>query len=158
GLGPGQMPVFPILAATSQVWLRVDAPHLQPDDGRNRKPGRERNIESTVGIQQSRILPIQLQPFLVRQKHRHTRPVFAVVENLLGFVLLRVEIYLRLLEYRTLARLRIVAINRRRRNEAREGIERFFICSLAAESRCCPNPRQVDSSKEFSTEVMDPHL
>src|SRR5436853_1491390 len=113
-----QMPLLSILTATPQIRLRVDTAHFQPNEIWDRKRRRQRNVEPAIGIQQSRILPIQLQTFLVGQEHRHTRAVLAVVEHLLGLILRSVEIYLGLLENGALSRRRLIAINRGRQNKA----------------------------------------
>src|SRR5215469_15083619 len=103
------MPLFTVLATAAQVRLRVNASHLEPHDSWNREAGCERYIKSAVGIQQCRILSIQLQSFLVSQEHWYARAVFTVVEDLLGLVLCGIEIHVRLLENGTGPRLWIVA-------------------------------------------------
>src|SRR5437868_1093086 len=136
-----QMPLLSILTAAPQIRLRVDTAHFQPNEIWDRKRRRQRNVEPAIGIQQSRILPIQLQPFLIRQEHRHPRAVFAVVEHLLGLVLGRVKIHFRLFEYRTFSRRRLVPVNRGRRDEAGERVERLLVLSFSLKARSRPNSR-----------------
>src|SRR5262249_31634945 len=99
-------------AATAQVWLRVDAAHFQPHDIRHRKEWSEGNVESTVGIEQGWVLAVELEAFFVGQKHGHAGAVFAVVEDLFGFVAAGIEVDFGMAVDRALSSLRIVMIDR----------------------------------------------
>src|ERR1700675_4206929 len=115
------MPLFSVLAAAAQVGLGVDASHLEPHNIRYGEVWRQRDVESTVGIEQDGVLSIELDAFFVCQKHRDASTVFAVVENLFGFVARGVEVDFRLTVNGALARDRIVTIDGVGRSEAGEG-------------------------------------
>src|SRR5262249_33457601 len=81
-LCPGQVPLLTVFGPASQIGRRVNSAHPHPDQIRNRKRRRQRNAEAAIAVKQRRILAVELQALLVRDEHRHTRSIFAVVKDL----------------------------------------------------------------------------
>src|SRR5215467_6477621 len=125
------MPLLAVLSATTQIRLRINSAHLQPYDVWHRKGRRQRNVESSIRIQQGWILAVQLESLLIGEEHRHPRSIFAVIEDLLGFVPRGIEIHLRFAKHRTLSRPRLISVDRGRRDEARVRVKRLLIFSLS---------------------------
>ena len=98
------------------------------------------DVEPAIGIEQRRILPIQLQPFLVTEEHGNARAVFARIENLLGLVLRQIDRHLALPDRRALSRLQIQAVNTRRNGEAVEPVEHFLVVEPRARPAAVPMP------------------
>ncbi len=152
------MPIFAILATTAQVRLRVNAAHLHPNKIADRESRRQRDIEATVAVEIRRIVAVELQAFLVRDEHRHFRSVFARVENLLRFVVGRIEIDFRLAEDSALAGRQVVTIDRGRRSETGERVERFFVRGFAAETVGGADARKRDFVHQLACRVVDLYL
>ena len=57
------------------------------------KPGTEGNVETTIAVEIDGILAVTLQSFLICNKHRYARTVFAIKENLLALVVLLLELH-----------------------------------------------------------------
>ena len=148
------MPVFAVLAAAAQVRHGVDAAHLHPHQVADAEGRRQRDVEAAVAIQQRRVLAVELQAFLVGDDHRHARAVFAVVEDLLRFVVRRVEIDLRRAEDRAAARPHVVAVDRRRRRVAREAVEGLLVRALAAEAAGGADAGQLDLAHLLAAQVI----
>ena len=83
-----------------------------------------------------------LEALPVGEKHRHARAVLALIENLLGRVIVRFEIDLRAEERAALAGLQVVAINRRRLGEADVRVKRLRVLAFAGEAARRSESRQ----------------
>src|ERR1700691_997254 len=143
-LGAGEMPVFAVLAAAAQVGLSVNASHLKPHQVRHRERGRKRNVEAAVSIEQHAVLAVEFEPFLVSEKHRDACTVFALIENLRGFIAAGVKIDLWFAKDRAGAFFRVVTIDDVGYGKAGEDVERFFIRTLAAETYRRADPWQIN--------------
>src|SRR5262249_29284572 len=95
----------------------------------------------------------ELQALFARDEHRHARPVFAVVEDLFGFVTARVEIDFRLAVDLALAGLHVVTINGRRRGETGEGVKRLAVFTLPAETVGRAHAGQFDFARELPVKI-----
>jgi hypothetical protein len=91
-------------------------------------------VEAAVGVKHGRIAAVELQPLAMRDEHRDFRSVFALVEDLLRFVIGRLEIDLRRAEERALLRRDVVLEDRARIGERSEGVENEFVVIIAAET------------------------
>src|SRR6266436_8882349 len=80
------MPFFSVLAAATQAGRRIYPTHLHPDKITYAKRRRRRNVESAIGIQICWIVPIELDPLLISNKHGNLRAVPARIEDLLCLV------------------------------------------------------------------------
>src|SRR5262249_33958626 len=147
------MPLLAVFGAAPQIGLRINAAHLHPDQIADRKRRRQRDAETTVAVEQRRIPTVELQSLFVRDEHRHTRAVLAVVENLFGFIIARVEIDLRLAINLALAGLDVVAINGCRRGEAGESVKGFGVFALPAEPSGRADAWQFDFADELTVQV-----
>src|SRR4029077_13303820 len=155
---PGLVPVLSVLAAAAEIGLRVHPSHLKPYRVRYCERRGQRDVETTIGVKQHRVVSIEFQSLSVGQKHRHPRAILARVEHLLGIVPAGIEVYLGLPELLTLACDQVIAINSGRSNEAREPVKRLLLLALAREAFCCPDSRQVDAPQELALQVMNAHL
>ena len=117
--------------------------------------GSQRDIESAVGIEQHGILSVELHSLLVGEEHGNARAVFAVVENLFGFVTTGIEVDFGLAEDRALAGCGIVAIDGGGRDETGEGVEGLFVLAFAAETYGGADAGQVDVAQERALQVVD---
>ena len=81
------------------------------------------------------------------------RAVFALVKDLLGFVIARIEIDFRLSEDRALASLHVVTINGPRRGEAGESVKGLSVFALAVEADHRPDAWQIDLARKLSAQV-----
>src|SRR5215813_13395563 len=147
------MPLLAVFGAAPQIGLRINAAHLHPDQIADRKRRRQRDAKTPVAVEQRRILTVELQTLFVRDEHRHARAVLAVVEDLLGFVIGRIEINLRFAIDLALARLHVVAINGGRRDKAGESVKGFGVFALPAESNGRADAGQLDLTDELSVQV-----
>src|SRR5947209_20581266 len=80
------MPGFSVFRAAAKIRYGIEAAHLHPGGDRGAVGGGHRNIEAAVCVQQSRVVPVQPEPFSVAEEHRNARAVLAGVENLLRLV------------------------------------------------------------------------
>ena len=85
------MPVFAVLAAAANVGGRKDAAHLHPDEAAGDEAGRERDVEAAVAVEQGRIVSVELGALFVGEEHGDPRAVLALVEDMLGFVVVGIE-------------------------------------------------------------------
>src|ERR1700680_2028191 len=108
------------------------------------KDARIKNIEPAVTIKVSRVLLVTFHSFFVGDEHRHARAVGAVVKDLLGWVIVRIEFHFRLKEQPALAIVEVVTKDRRRRGETGERIKRLAILAFAGESASRTDSGQRD--------------
>ena len=125
------MPFLTVFVAATEVSHSVNTAHLEEWDAHHRESWIQSDVEAAVAIKQCRILAVFLQIFLVSKEHRNSCAVLAGKENLLGCVILRIEIDLRCTEHLRCVRLDIIFINRRRECERGESIEnlRLFVAT-----------------------------
>src|SRR5262249_17301830 len=152
------MPLLAVFGPAPQIRLRINAAHLHPDQITDRKRRRQRDAETAVAVEQRRILTVELQALFARDEHRHARAILAVVKDLLGFVIGRIEIALRLAIDLALARLHVVAINGRRRGEAGESVKGFGVFALPAESNGRADAWQLELADELTVQIEEPDL
>src|SRR5450755_231934 len=81
----GLVPLFAVFAASSKVGDGKHSPLLQPREPRRAEGGIERDVESTVAVEDGRIRAVELEAGLVDQEHRYARAVLAGKEDLLAF-------------------------------------------------------------------------
>src|SRR5579862_2002446 len=93
------MPGLAVLRPAADVRQRVDTAHPHPLHERGTEIRRLSDIESAVGVEQSRILAVELDPFFVTEEHGNARSIFAGIENLLGFVRRQIHCDLALANY-----------------------------------------------------------
>src|SRR5690606_29152478 len=108
----------------------------------------------TVGIQPGRIPAIEFHALLVHDKHRHTGSVFALIENLPGFVVIRIEIYLGLLIERRFAGGNIIAIDTCRIGKRGKSVVEVSVTFLCTEAAYCTNAGQFDFALQLAVEVV----
>ena len=85
------MPLLAVLAAAAHIRGSVNDTLFEQSYAQGAKSGRSCDVESTVAVEQCRIIAVELEAFLVRYEHRHARAIFAVVENFLCFVIRGIE-------------------------------------------------------------------
>ena len=128
------MPFFTILAAATQINLRINATIFQERNAHSRETGRKRDIETAISIKIDRILAITLYSFLVSQEHRDARAVFALEEDLFADILILLEFHLRSRIERAHIAIHVVLIHSARLGKGGEGVEalRFFLVARKA--------------------------
>src|SRR6516164_5302022 len=147
------MPIFPVLASTAEVGLGVNSSHFEPNRVSHRKCRGQRDVEPAVGVKQNGILLIQLQPLFGSDEHGDAGTVFAVVENLLGFILAGIEVDVGLAEDRGLPFRKVIPVDRGGTDEAGKRVERFLVLALAAEALSGADARKIDDVQEFAFEI-----
>src|ERR1700754_277606 len=80
------MPLLAVLSAASHIARCINYSLLEQSQTKRTKIRCCHNVESTISIEQGRIVTIEFQAFFIDQKHWYTRAVFTVKENLLGLV------------------------------------------------------------------------
>ncbi|MBC8115845.1 MAG: S9 family peptidase, partial [Candidatus Saccharimonas sp.] len=151
-LRPRLVPVLAVLAPAAQVRDREDAAHLQPCNAGDRKTGRQRNREASVGVEQRRVRAVEFRGLLPRDEHRHLRAILAGVEDLLDEVVVGIELHLGLSQQRAVTRQQIEAEDRRRRREAGERIKGLRVIPLAAETRGRADAGERNLTHEFAVD------
>ena len=111
------------------------------------KQRRLAHVKTAISRHQRRIRPVQLQSFLVEQKHRHARLVFGFVPNLLHLKRARINRHSRLRPHLQPPRSHIAAINRRRYSERLKRKERFAFFPSPRHSPDGPQLRQRNSPR-----------
>jgi hypothetical protein len=81
--------------------------------------------------------------------------VFTLVENLLRFIVSRIEVDFGLAEDRALAGRHVVAINRRWRSKTSERVKGFFIARLTAKTFGRTNSRKRNFTQKLATSVVN---
>src|SRR6185503_12158408 len=92
------------------------------------------------------------------KKHKDVRPVFALVKDLLHFVLRAVELDSRLAKLRALSRSHVVMKDGWGGVVARESVERLGVLASSAETAGSTYSRQLDFTNRLSLHVHDPYL
>ena len=129
------MPLLAVLATAAHVRRRVNKSLLEQRESKRVKRRRRGDVETAVPIEHGRVIPVQLDPFLVHQKHRHACAVFAFVEDLFGFVVCRVEAgNINRAKDRRSFRGDVVLVDCRSNVERREAIEDKLVIASSAES------------------------
>ncbi len=82
----GAMPVFTELGTAAQIGDRVNATVLHPEIHAAVESRFQRDVETAIAGQQSRILAVLLDSLFVDDKHRNFRAIFRRVPNLLHVV------------------------------------------------------------------------
>src|SRR5262249_44280850 len=83
----GLVPALAVLAAAAQVGDGEHAAALQEQEAARVERWRQCDVEAAVAGQQRRVLPVLLDPLLVRQEHRDRRLVLRRIRHLLDGVL-----------------------------------------------------------------------
>lgn len=128
------MPFLSVLVATAKVHLGIDAAVLDEGQTRGAEARVEGDVEAAVAIQEGRVSAVFLQAFLVGQEHWDLGAVFRGDEDLLGDVVVRLEVDGRCPEHGRGVVIDIVLVNRGGEGEGCEGVEHFRFFILAAES------------------------
>src|SRR5207237_5733088 len=102
------------------------------------------DVEAAVSVKHRGIVAVFLEAFAIGDEHRHFRSVLARIEDLLGRVIVRFEIDLRLEEDVALSGLEIVAVNSQRFGETDVGIKALGVLALAHEAARRSEPGQLD--------------
>ena len=63
------MPFLAVFAAATEIGHDVNASHVEPGDGGRGVRRAERDVETTVGVEEGGIIFIQLQSFFMDDKH-----------------------------------------------------------------------------------------
>ena len=106
------MPLLTILATPAQIGDRINSAHFHPHQAGNRKTRHEGDIKAAIAVEIGGIVPIQLNPLLMGNKHRYPRAILTLVEHLLGFVIVWIEVHLWLPEDRAFSGHQVVSVNR----------------------------------------------
>ena len=115
--------------------------------------GRQRDVEAAVAVEQRRVLTVELQALLVADEHRDRWCRPCSVEDLRRLDSRRGRTRPSgLRKTRALARGHVVAVDRRRRRERGEGVERLRVRSLAAEAAGRAEARAVHFADERAVE------
>ena len=128
------MPRLSILTAAAKVHLCIDAAALEERNAHGRERRWQRDVEAAVAIEIDGILPVSLQPFLIRYKHRYACAVLAFKEQLLADEVALTEVHLRSSVERTLVLLHVVAVDGTGDGERRERIEALGTFLQASEA------------------------
>ena len=86
----------------------------------------------------------------MRDEHRHPRAVLALVKDLLGCVLVRIEVDLRAADERVLASDQVVAVDARRNRKAGKRIEGLGVRPLPAKAARRADPGQFDLADQLA--------
>ena len=95
---PGLVPSLAVFTASPQVGHGVDAVVLEQDDVGDIEVRGGAGVEAAVGIKKGWTLSVEHEPFLVNDEHGDLGPVFARIEDLLGLIVVRIELDLGLAE------------------------------------------------------------
>ena len=133
-LRTGYVPVFTILATTTQINLCIDTSILQERNTWCRETRIKADIETAVTIEIHRILTVFLKIFLISQEHRYLCAVLAGVEYLLRYKFIGVEVNLRSTEELIGIRIHIIFIRSTGDGERSKTEETFFVIFVATET------------------------
>src|SRR5215213_11558953 len=148
------MPLLAVLATTTQVSGRVDHALFQQRETQGAERRRGDDVESAVTIKQRGIVAVEFQAFLVDQKHRHARAVFAVVKNLLGLVVLWFKSgNVHGAEHGRFLRRDVVLVNRRRKIERGEAVVHVLVITQTAKAAGSSETRQPHFVFELAVET-----
>ena len=129
------VPLLAVLSSSAKIDLDVHAALLHEKYVRRAELRSERNVESSIAVQQRRIVAVQPDVPAMRDEHGHPLAVLAFKEYLFGDEILRVVFEFRLPEQLRNACERIVAVNGRRREVRSQRIECFGMLVVGAEGR-----------------------
>src|SRR5947209_8296916 len=134
-LRPGLVPLLAVLAAAPHVRRRIDETLFEKRETRRTEVRRRRDVEAAVAVEHRRVSAVELQSFFVNEEHGNARAVLARVEDLFGLVVRRLEARnFGRVEDGGVARGDVVAIDRRREVEGREGVEDYAVVLQSAEA------------------------
>ena len=151
------MPVFPVFPAATQIRDGENATHLHPREPTDREAGRQRDVESAVTREQRRVVAVQGDPLAARDEHRHASAVLAVIERLACFVGVGIDGRVRRPEQFALSGHHVVSVDRRRRREARERVERLRVTRPSREPGRRADARKRHVADETAVLVVDSH-
>ena len=110
-LGTSQVPVFAILASTTEHYVGIDATILQEWDARRGESRCKSDVETAIAIEQQWILTVEFDTLFTDNEHRYTGSVLAVEKYLSGFKPVLVESCLRCHEYTALVVVHVILID-----------------------------------------------
>src|SRR5437879_5660486 len=120
------MPIFPVLAATTDIRGDMNAAALEPCW--NISPVRRRQVyrEAAIAIEPRRIVSVERNVFSSRHEVWHPRAIFAHCKKLLGLIIHRIERRFRILERPAGAAELLAKIDRRRIEWRRETVDQLW--------------------------------
>src|ERR1700685_1549999 len=143
----GSMPLFPELRPAAQMGHGENTATLKPKKAITRKARSQADVESTIARQQRRILAVQHQTLLVKNKHRNLGPILRRKPDLIDLISRRIN--RRRVHSGPKLRLRVLpeidAINAGRNRERLESEKGFVAVPLSPDSRNRTQPRQLHS-------------
>ena len=88
------MPFLPILSSASKVRLCPYPTLFEPGQAHGTEIGGQAHIKPSVCIEHRGIFSIELQPFLIDDKHGHLSPILTFIKDLFGLIIFRHKIHL----------------------------------------------------------------
>ena len=82
----GFVPGLAVFRAAAQAGDGVDAAEFHPGGDGGAVGGRHGDVEAAIGVEQRGVLAVEAEPLFVAEEEGDAGAVFAVVEDLFGFV------------------------------------------------------------------------
>src|SRR5690606_36450304 len=139
--------VFP---PAPEIGYRIDSPLFHPDGVHNAEGWGEADVEAPISVEHGGIFAIALQAFFISDDHGDPGAVLGGVEDLFGFVILRVEVDLWLPILLVFTGLYIVPIYGTRGIVIGEGEVKLTVLFLSPESAGTSQAGQFDFPYQFS--------